>query len=349
MASVLALVVILASLAGPALALDKYAAEFLKIPVGARAIGMGGAFSAVADDATAAYWNPAGLIFGSKRQIWAEHAEQFGDAVNHNYLAFRQPLNATGGGNLQTIGIGFTHVGVSDIEVRDLDPTKLVAGEPGEGGQYDDENGNGAWDVGERLYLENIPFSFDSTNQFALTFSYARTLGDLFAVGGTVKIVRQSLIDNSSFGVGADIGALYMPTQNFTASLRIWDVTTTYLAWDSGENEVVRPTVTLAAAYSRYVDALRGSFTFAGDWDTTFDNRKSASAVSYGETVLGSDFHGGVEYWYQQVLALRVGATTDALTVGGGFRFRGLGIDYAFVGDHPDLDSTHRIGGSFSF
>ncbi len=37
------------------------AAQFLKIGVGARAIGMGGAFAATADDITAMYWNPAGL------------------------------------------------------------------------------------------------------------------------------------------------------------------------------------------------------------------------------------------------------------------------------------------------
>ena len=41
----------------------KYAGEFLKIPVGARAIGMGGAFVAVTDDATAPYWNPAGGVY----------------------------------------------------------------------------------------------------------------------------------------------------------------------------------------------------------------------------------------------------------------------------------------------
>src|SRR5262249_40826491 len=51
----------LAALAAPAGA-TKYAGEFMKIAVGARAVGMGGAFSAVADDATSPYWNPAGMI-----------------------------------------------------------------------------------------------------------------------------------------------------------------------------------------------------------------------------------------------------------------------------------------------
>ena len=49
-------------LAAPAFA-TKYAGEFLKAPVGPRAIGMGAAFTAVADDATAPYWNPAGMVY----------------------------------------------------------------------------------------------------------------------------------------------------------------------------------------------------------------------------------------------------------------------------------------------
>ena len=37
---------------------DRYAGEFLSLGVGARPLGMGGSFSAIADDSTAAYWNP---------------------------------------------------------------------------------------------------------------------------------------------------------------------------------------------------------------------------------------------------------------------------------------------------
>ncbi len=48
----------------------KYAGEFMKIPVGARAIGMGGAFSAVSDDATSPYWNPAGMVYLPYREAF---------------------------------------------------------------------------------------------------------------------------------------------------------------------------------------------------------------------------------------------------------------------------------------
>src|SRR5436190_10778481 len=72
----------------------KYAGEFMKIPVGARAVGMGGAFTAVCDDATAPYWNPAGMVYLPYREVFLQHAEQFGDLVNHNFGSYVMPLKA---------------------------------------------------------------------------------------------------------------------------------------------------------------------------------------------------------------------------------------------------------------
>ena len=48
--------------------------QFLLITPGARATGMGEAFVSIADDATATYWNPAGLAFQSQRQISVMHS-----------------------------------------------------------------------------------------------------------------------------------------------------------------------------------------------------------------------------------------------------------------------------------
>ena len=52
-------------------------ASFLNIGVGARALGMGGAYTALADDANALYWNPAGLSKLEQREFTASHAEMF--------------------------------------------------------------------------------------------------------------------------------------------------------------------------------------------------------------------------------------------------------------------------------
>src|SRR5512144_2492960 len=91
--------VLAALLATPAAA-TKYAAEFLKAPVGPRAIGMGGAFTAVADDATAPYWNPAGMVYLPYREVVAMHAEKFGNLANHDYLTGVLPLGGATGHRL---------------------------------------------------------------------------------------------------------------------------------------------------------------------------------------------------------------------------------------------------------
>jgi len=312
---------------------------------------MGSAFVALADDATAVYWNPAGLVFANQRQAWAEHAEQFGDLVNHDFLAFEQPLSATGGGQSQGIAFGFLRSAVDNIAIRNKDPEDLIPDV-----EFEDVNGNGHWDFdpddpegSERLFIENIPMYLDSEAEMAFLFSYGRELGSKLAIGGTAKIIRQSLPGNSSFGIGADLGFIYSPTPTLSAGLKVSDVTTTLLAWDSGRRETIAPAVTLGAQYTHAFEPLHGIVTLAGDMDMSFDNRKTASGVSFGETVLGADFHGGIEYWYERTVALRFGGMTNAITGGAGFRYRGFGIDYAFVGDHPAFDSSHRIGGSYRF
>ena len=100
--------------AAPASA-TKYAGEFLRIPVGARAIAMGGAFSAVSDDATAPYWNPAGMVYLPYREVIVQHAEQFGRVLNHDVATFVMPIKgAEGVVELHDGTIGRTGIQVGD-------------------------------------------------------------------------------------------------------------------------------------------------------------------------------------------------------------------------------------------
>ena len=67
------------------------AGDFLSVGGGARALGMGGAFAAVAADASTVYWNAAGISGFLKRQALFMHSECFGDLVNYNFATLVWP------------------------------------------------------------------------------------------------------------------------------------------------------------------------------------------------------------------------------------------------------------------
>ena len=71
-------------------------AAFDDIGIGARPLGMGGAFVAVSDDANAAIYNPAGLGYITAAAAGFTHVRMYSGAVNHNYAAIVLPLGIAG-------------------------------------------------------------------------------------------------------------------------------------------------------------------------------------------------------------------------------------------------------------
>ncbi len=319
----LALAVFLAAPAGA----TKYAAEFLKLGVGARALGMGGSFVAISDDASAAYWNPAGLANLTQAELMFMHAEQFGSLATHDYIGYVQPLS---GERRSAVGIGLIRFSVDDIQV-----TKDA---------YQDLNGNGQWDPGEPILTDQ--FRTDSDTEYGLLLSYARAISDRFSLGGNVKMIRQGLLGNSSFGMGLDLGAQLHLLTGWTLGARLADATTTQISWNTGERESVAPSLSFGFAYSRELAAIHGSVTAAIALDNSFEGEDTASQVSGG--LWGADVEGGLEYWFAHAVALRIGSDGGNLTAGAGLRYRALGADYAYL-SNPDLDATHRISASVRF
>ena len=92
-----------------------FGAAFLESGIGGRALGMGSAFAAVADDASASYWNPAGLIRAHGKVFLASHQPLSLDR-QHDSISFALNLRRELG-----FGITWLHAGVNNIEGRTTD------------------------------------------------------------------------------------------------------------------------------------------------------------------------------------------------------------------------------------
>jgi hypothetical protein len=323
---------------------DKYAAEFLKVGVGARALGMGGAFVALADDVSATYWNPAGIVSVTAPEAEAMHAEQFGEIINYDFVAVAFPLSSPGE-KKTSLAAAFIRLSVDEIPyTKDLDWEDF--GVDGTEGTSDEGEGNGRWDPGERILLDEGKIVWKNNADMALLLSYGSQLTEKLSVGGTFKLVRQELLDNSSLGAGVDVGVIYAFNESASAGIVVSDATTTQLVWDTGHHEFVAPTVRLGGQYTREAGPFDGVGTVALDTEIGFERRKLASQLSAGP--LTADFRAGLEYWLKRTVALRTGLNAGRFTAGAGARLSGFGFDYAFA-NHKDLDNSHRVSASFRF
>ena len=313
----------LSLLPGAVRAQDKFAAEFLKIGVGARPLAMGGAFVSVADDGTAPYWNPAGLVQLTQREVVAMHASQFGGAVSHNFLDVVFPL---GGEKPSAVALSVIYLSVDDIRVT----TDALVGTDPDGNPILDES---------RIRSE-------SAYDLGLLLSYGRAFSPTLSWGVNLKLIRQSLVDaGASFGVGADLAFLWRPSDRVTAGARFADITTTQIYWDSGNREVVGRSLTLGGSTLIPVEFLQGSLRPAVDVVLAFEEIESAQ---FGSGSISGDVLLGGEYWFRDVFALRAGADAGDFTAGAGVRYKGFGFDYAYLA-HEELEATHRVSAGYRF
>lgn len=348
--------------AAPASA-TKYAGEFLKVPVGARAIGMGSAFGAVCDDATAPYWNPAGMVFLPYREVIVQHAEKFGNLLNHDFGGAVFPLGGAAERRL-ALGVSVIRLAADDIPVTPrpggLRPgiDFLDYGSDNDETTPGDGQNNGVWDPGERLLINASDLYMASSSDLAVLLSVARQQGRHWAYGGNLKFVRQSIPDTlpgkhaTSFGAGVDAGILYMPTDAVTLGATVHDLTTTYLAWSNGTRELIVPTLDTGASFN-FLPAEGHALTWAVDLAWGFENRTLDSQISLGGATW--DLRTGLEYWFRNTFALRTGVDGKDLAFGAGLRYKHFGADYAaslhrfFAADDPafpddtNLDITHLV------
>lgn len=327
------------SLSSGGVSASKYAGEFLTLGMGARAAGLGGAYSSIANDAAAPYWNPAGVPLVNQKEILLMHSEIFGGAISYDCIGFVFPTdNSAFGANLFRLGIEnipFT----KDLEFDDC-------GIDGVPDTQDEGEGNGRFDPGEVLIYDEKRIVRVTNSDLALILSYGWVFSNGLSFGAGLKMIRREIGNYSAYGSGADIGVIYRPTQTISLGLSLQDATTTFISWSTGTWERILPTLKLGVSTQHWVDRLRGTLLLSIDQDIRFEGRRKTSQLSIGG--VSDDFRLGVEYLYSQTVGVRIGLEYGELTAGMGVKYRNYLIDYAFL-SHPDLGGSFRLSASASF
>ena len=172
-----------------------YAGAFQQVGLGARALGMGGAFVGVADDATAGFWNPAGLVQIQRRTLGASFRKMTLDR-RLGYITYCQPIRKEA-----TISLSWTNAGVSDVMGRN------------EEGEITEEIKN----------YENVVELF-----------FARKILNELSVGVRIGYVQYNLANISAYGLGFGFSAFGKPIQKLRLGAAVENLGMKY-SWTSGE------------------------------------------------------------------------------------------------------------------
>jgi hypothetical protein len=317
----------------------KYSNEFLNIGAGARGLAMGNAQVASVNDATAGYWNPAGLT-GVKDipNIGFMHADYFAGIAKYDYASIAIPIQD----NKRSIGFSALRFAVDDI------PNTLFLVEPDGSINYN-----------------NIQ-SFSSAD-YAFLFSFAQHIKETentgISFGANAKIIYRKVGKfASAWGFGMDAG-VQMHGEKWHLGLMARDITTTFNAWSfkftEREKEVLYLTKNDIPVKSTELTAPRlvlgGGYGFNPDGNLkllaeanlniTFDGKRNTIISSNPVSI---DPSMGLEASYKDVFFVRGGITNfqkaladgDTLnqkkvwiyqpSIGAGFKLKNVMIDYAF-------------------
>lgn len=324
--------IVFIALCNTLLAQVKYSNEFLAIGVGARALGMSNATIATVGDATAGYWNPAGLLkLKSNLEVSLMHAEYFAGIAKYDYVAIAARIDST-----SVAAFSVVRFGVDDIP----NTTQLI-----------DANGNVDYDK----------ISTFSAADYAFLFSYAKQLKlPGLRLGGNAKVIRRTVGDfGGAWGFGLDAGAQY-DYKKWRLAAMFRDVTSTFNAWSysldpstkavfqqtgnkipDNSVEVTLPTLILGAA-RRF--EFKHDFSLLAEVDlvNTFDRKRNVLIKSNFASI---DPRAGLEVGYKDFIFVRAGVgnfqtmtdiegnTIHTLqpNIGIGVKIKAITLDYALT------------------
>lgn len=321
----------------------KYSNEFLNIGAGARGLAMGGAQVASVGDATAGYWNPAGLTeLAGKPSFSLMHAEYFAGIGKYDFASLALPIGDPET-STRVFGVSLLRFAVDDI------PNTLFLVEPDGTVNY------------------NNVRSFSSAD-YAVLLSYAQTIFEdeqtSFSFGANAKVIHRSVGSFAkAWGFGLDAGLQYRST-NFGLGLTARDITTTFNAWRFSftdkekealyltnnnipvkSTEMTAPRLVLGGYYKANVSE---SFSVMAELnlDLTFDGKRN---VLLSSAAVNMDPRAGLEMGFKDLIfgragvynfqqGLKDGDSTNVQKVwiyqpgaGVGFKIKNVEIDYAFT------------------
>jgi hypothetical protein len=293
-----------------------FAGSFLRMGLGARALGMGGCGAAIPVDGYTTYYNPAGLVYLNGHEVTATLTSMALDRRLY-YVGYAQSFDPRGKGMMRGgFSAGWLSAGVVNIDARDF-------------------SGN---DIGTL-----------SSHEHCFYFGFALNPFPFISVGLNSKLVYQrfpEITDQneavSGVGFGFDVGIMVKPLNRLTIGLTVQDLRTKY-TWDTQKlfergSQTVNPFLKVLRAGASY-DSLFQRVTLA------FDLVK----VEY----LPWEYRAGLQVELIQALVFRGGLRHGQLTFGGGYRFTvkfvDIQLDYAYVSDPVAPRSNHIFSWIFSF
>ena len=292
--------------------------NFLKIGIGARSEAMGGAFSMVGNDASAIFYNPAGIAKTHSRiDLFVSKVQWIAD-ISYNAAALVGSL-----GNWGSVGVSLI-----SSDYGDVIGTRFATNEQGfiETGKL----GVGAFSVG---------------------LSYARELTDKFTVGLQVKYVAQHLgsnllevggktIENKVSGLAYDFGTMFYPGfKSFRFGM--------YIRNFSPQFKYQQTPFQLPLTF--YIGSAIDILDFFGEHpgNSLVVDLDAIHPRDYTERI-----HLGCEYWFRNTIALRAGYKfnydSEGLSAGFGFKLKGIKFDYAYS-DSKKFNAVSRISIGVAF
>ncbi len=283
---------------------------FLKIGVGARAVGMGESFVAVANDASALYWNPAGITQIEKNEVVFSHTE-FTVDLKHEFFGYVHKL-----GRANTLGLSITSVSTDDFEeTTEFQPL-----------------GTG---------------NFVSFGDLAVGLTFARKMTDRFSIGVAVKYIDETLDVLHARNLFVDFGTFFwtgLGSSRFAVSVANFgtNMEPSGTVTDRSGNrfddfqDFSPPTIFRIGFATEVVDNESHRVTTSVQLNHLNDNAEN--------------FSFGTEYLWQELLSLRAGyrlnVDEESFAFGGGLAIPlkkvNLNLDFSYS-DFGRLGSASRL------